>query len=84
MLLPDAIARALAHHHPPPPPLLRSPPIPLRACYAMSGTDLPNGANRLRACYAVSGTDLAYAATRRSYGPQHRGGGTIPLRDVRY
>eukprot|EP00961_Rhodomonas_salina_P074510 1000565-Rhodomonas_salina.5 len=46
----------------------------LRACYALSGTDLRCTAMRLRACdgtdlayvatmcYAISGTDLAYAA----------------------
>eukprot|EP00961_Rhodomonas_salina_P132036 1777522-Rhodomonas_salina.1 len=33
----------------------------LRACYAMSGTDLGYAAIGLRACYAMSGTDLAYA-----------------------
>eukprot|EP00961_Rhodomonas_salina_P183139 2472361-Rhodomonas_salina.1 len=31
----------------------------LRACYALSGTDLAHGATCLRACYALSGTDLA-------------------------
>eukprot|EP00961_Rhodomonas_salina_P234533 3169752-Rhodomonas_salina.1 len=36
---------------------------PLRACYAMSGTDIANGGSIwLRACYAMPGTDLAYAA----------------------
>eukprot|EP00961_Rhodomonas_salina_P247423 3343033-Rhodomonas_salina.3 len=47
-------------------------PIPLRACYAMSGTDLAYGfhfsyecfAITLRACCAMSSTDLAYAAMR--------------------
>eukprot|EP00961_Rhodomonas_salina_P107605 1448719-Rhodomonas_salina.2 len=32
------------------------PAICLRACYAMSGTDLAYGGT----CYAMSGTDLAY------------------------
>eukprot|EP00961_Rhodomonas_salina_P174977 2360297-Rhodomonas_salina.4 len=36
----------------------------LRACYAMSGTDLVYTVIGLRARYAMSGTDLAYAATR--------------------
>eukprot|EP00961_Rhodomonas_salina_P271116 3663327-Rhodomonas_salina.1 len=35
----------------------------LRACYAMSGTDLARGSILLRAFYTVSGTDLAYGAT---------------------
>eukprot|EP00961_Rhodomonas_salina_P210323 2839784-Rhodomonas_salina.2 len=34
----------------------------LRACYAMSGTDLAYGTVCLRVCYAISGTDLAHAA----------------------
>eukprot|EP00961_Rhodomonas_salina_P139218 1873633-Rhodomonas_salina.1 len=34
----------------------------LRACYAMSGTDIAYGATCLRACYAVSGTDMAHGA----------------------
>eukprot|EP00961_Rhodomonas_salina_P255356 3451114-Rhodomonas_salina.6 len=41
--------------------------ICLRACYAMSGTDLAYGtmsAICLRASYAISGTDLAYGAIR--------------------
>eukprot|EP00961_Rhodomonas_salina_P267808 3618292-Rhodomonas_salina.1 len=42
--------------------------ICLRACYAMSGTDLAYGAICLRSCYAMSGTDLGYAATRRRSG----------------
>eukprot|EP00961_Rhodomonas_salina_P014467 194015-Rhodomonas_salina.1 len=33
----------------------------LRACYAVSGTDL---GMLLRACYLVPGTDVGYAATR--------------------
>eukprot|EP00961_Rhodomonas_salina_P036379 488954-Rhodomonas_salina.1 len=63
--------------------------IGLRACYAMSGTDLAYAATCLRVptrvwCYGMSGTDLAYDATRkckscgRSY--QH----TRMLCDVRY
>eukprot|EP00961_Rhodomonas_salina_P256409 3465224-Rhodomonas_salina.4 len=43
----------------------------LRACYAMSGTEIAypvpcpvNSAIRLRACYAISGTDVAYGPTR--------------------
>eukprot|EP00961_Rhodomonas_salina_P217503 2939316-Rhodomonas_salina.2 len=43
---------------------------PLRACYAMSGTDLAYTATPLRACYAMSVSDLAYAA--------------MALRDVRH
>eukprot|EP00961_Rhodomonas_salina_P212800 2874220-Rhodomonas_salina.6 len=43
----------------------------LRACYAMSGTDVAYAATCLRACYAMSGTDLANAATREP----GRGGG---------
>eukprot|EP00961_Rhodomonas_salina_P112726 1516425-Rhodomonas_salina.1 len=35
----------------------------LRACYAMSGTDLAHAAICLRARYAMSGTDVAYGAT---------------------
>eukprot|EP00961_Rhodomonas_salina_P069130 927976-Rhodomonas_salina.2 len=35
---------------------------------AMSGTDLPDGGITLRACYAMSGTDIAY--------PQHGGPST--------
>eukprot|EP00961_Rhodomonas_salina_P005507 74791-Rhodomonas_salina.4 len=35
----------------------------LRACYAMSGTELAYG---LRTPYAISGTDLAYGAMRRA------------------
>eukprot|EP00961_Rhodomonas_salina_P290112 3920375-Rhodomonas_salina.1 len=34
--------------------------IPLRDCYAISGTDLAHVFIRLGACYAMSGTDLAY------------------------
>eukprot|EP00961_Rhodomonas_salina_P281621 3804978-Rhodomonas_salina.1 len=37
---------------------LRCAPIRLRACYAMSGTDLACGGICLRACYATPGTDL--------------------------
>eukprot|EP00961_Rhodomonas_salina_P235122 3177848-Rhodomonas_salina.11 len=37
----------------------------LRACYAMSGTEIAQGI-ALRVGYAMSGTDLAYAATRLS------------------
>eukprot|EP00961_Rhodomonas_salina_P180583 2437443-Rhodomonas_salina.2 len=33
------------------------PAIALRACYAMSGTDLAYAAIGRRACYALSGTD---------------------------
>eukprot|EP00961_Rhodomonas_salina_P121988 1642601-Rhodomonas_salina.5 len=45
----------------------RSPPMEIRICYAVSGTDCPllNYCMLLRACYAVSGSDLAYAAIRR-------------------
>eukprot|EP00961_Rhodomonas_salina_P179156 2417351-Rhodomonas_salina.2 len=32
----------------------------LRACYAMSGTDMVQGSICLRACYAMSSTDKAY------------------------
>eukprot|EP00961_Rhodomonas_salina_P235117 3177848-Rhodomonas_salina.6 len=41
-----------------------SPPqhVVLRACYAMSGTDLVYAAISLRACYALSGTDLTCGA----------------------
>eukprot|EP00961_Rhodomonas_salina_P109396 1472694-Rhodomonas_salina.2 len=52
------------------PPLLGSPlPILLRACYAMSGTDVGYAATAylpiwLRTCHAMSGTDVGYAATR--------------------
>eukprot|EP00961_Rhodomonas_salina_P154159 2076502-Rhodomonas_salina.1 len=35
--------------------------ISLRACYAMSGTDIGYIAIGLRTCYAMSGTELAYA-----------------------
>eukprot|EP00961_Rhodomonas_salina_P092859 1249926-Rhodomonas_salina.1 len=42
--------------------MLRS--IRLRACYAISGTDIAYGAVRLRACYAIPGTNLAYGAIR--------------------
>eukprot|EP00961_Rhodomonas_salina_P167211 2253471-Rhodomonas_salina.1 len=38
--------------------------IALRACRAMSGTDLAYGAVGLCACYAVSGSDIAYGCTR--------------------
>eukprot|EP00961_Rhodomonas_salina_P223757 3025635-Rhodomonas_salina.1 len=44
--------------------------ICLRACYAMSGTDIVYGAIYPRVCYAMSGcyailgTELAYAAMR--------------------
>eukprot|EP00961_Rhodomonas_salina_P286511 3871306-Rhodomonas_salina.1 len=38
-------------------------PTPLRACYAMSGTQIAYGA-LLPACYVMSGTDMAYG---RSY-----------------
>eukprot|EP00961_Rhodomonas_salina_P155837 2098352-Rhodomonas_salina.2 len=34
----------------------------LRACYAMSGTDLVHGAVSLRACYAMPCTGLAYGS----------------------
>eukprot|EP00961_Rhodomonas_salina_P076012 1020559-Rhodomonas_salina.1 len=34
--------------------------IGLRACYAMSGTDILYGRICLRACYAVSGTEIAW------------------------
>eukprot|EP00961_Rhodomonas_salina_P099265 1334985-Rhodomonas_salina.7 len=40
-----------------------NPGIGLRACFAMSGTDLANVSISLRACYAISSTDLAYGAT---------------------
>eukprot|EP00961_Rhodomonas_salina_P232980 3147932-Rhodomonas_salina.1 len=33
--------------------------IGLRACYAISGTDIAYAATCLRACYAMPGTDLA-------------------------
>eukprot|EP00961_Rhodomonas_salina_P206922 2793416-Rhodomonas_salina.1 len=36
--------------------------VSLRACYAMSGTDLLNGAIGLRASYAMSGTNTAHGA----------------------
>eukprot|EP00961_Rhodomonas_salina_P143210 1926958-Rhodomonas_salina.2 len=39
-------------------------PTRLRACYAMSGTDLACFATSLRACCAMFSTYLAYAATR--------------------
>eukprot|EP00961_Rhodomonas_salina_P171013 2305774-Rhodomonas_salina.3 len=42
-------------------------PSGLRACYAMSGTDLAYAAICLRACYAVSGTDLAMPGTDLAY-----------------
>eukprot|EP00961_Rhodomonas_salina_P059050 793181-Rhodomonas_salina.2 len=32
----------------------------LRACYVMSGTDVPYVAIGRHACYAMSGTDVAY------------------------
>eukprot|EP00961_Rhodomonas_salina_P143496 1930966-Rhodomonas_salina.2 len=38
--------------------------IGLRACYAVSSTDMPYGSIGLRACYAMSGTDLPCGATR--------------------
>eukprot|EP00961_Rhodomonas_salina_P074343 998646-Rhodomonas_salina.3 len=50
----------------------------LRACYAVSGTEIPHEAICIRKCYALSstatpilryavcGTDLAYGATRRA------------------
>eukprot|EP00961_Rhodomonas_salina_P304364 3941573-Rhodomonas_salina.6 len=41
--------------------------ICLRACYAMSGTDIGYGAICLRACYGMSGTDIGYGAR---YQPQ--------------
>eukprot|EP00961_Rhodomonas_salina_P134844 1813766-Rhodomonas_salina.1 len=34
--------------------------ISLRACYAMSGTEIPYDAISLRACYAMSGTEIPY------------------------
>mgnify|MGYP003687928947 CR=1 FL=1 len=40
--------------------------IPLRACYAMPGTDKAYAAICLRFCCAMSGTDLAYAATSQA------------------
>eukprot|EP00961_Rhodomonas_salina_P138216 1859540-Rhodomonas_salina.1 len=43
--------------------------ICLRACYAMSGTDMAYGAVRLaraRQCPAMSGTDIAYATAREA------------------
>eukprot|EP00961_Rhodomonas_salina_P284562 3846133-Rhodomonas_salina.2 len=42
----------------------RSTAIILRACHAMSGTDIAFGALVLRACYAKSGTDIVYYPTR--------------------
>eukprot|EP00961_Rhodomonas_salina_P014396 193116-Rhodomonas_salina.2 len=50
--------------------------IRLRACYAMSGTEIAYGAisprdTRLCACYAMSGTEIAY------------GGSTTPARGLR-
>eukprot|EP00961_Rhodomonas_salina_P089066 1197985-Rhodomonas_salina.3 len=48
--------------------------IDLRACYAMSGTDMAYGAI-LRASYAMSGTNVRYGATSRP---------TRVLRDVGY
>eukprot|EP00961_Rhodomonas_salina_P305639 3941987-Rhodomonas_salina.4 len=41
--------------------------ITLRACCAMSGTDLLYGGITLCASYAMSGTDLAYAARVQDY-----------------
>eukprot|EP00961_Rhodomonas_salina_P283213 3827301-Rhodomonas_salina.5 len=38
------------------------PPISLRLCYAMSGTDVASNAIAQRSCYAMSGTDIAYRA----------------------
>eukprot|EP00961_Rhodomonas_salina_P118643 1597324-Rhodomonas_salina.2 len=43
-----------------------SAPISLRACYAMSGTDIAYCDIALRACYAMSHTDLAYRAISRA------------------
>eukprot|EP00961_Rhodomonas_salina_P239794 3239419-Rhodomonas_salina.2 len=45
---------------------LRAGAICLRACYAMSSTDISCGAIGLRACYKTSGTDAVYGATRPS------------------
>eukprot|EP00961_Rhodomonas_salina_P023507 315720-Rhodomonas_salina.1 len=60
MLLPDLLAHALVQAQD---QVQTTVAISLRACYAMSGTDLDCGAIGLRACYAMSGTDLAYGAT---------------------
>eukprot|EP00961_Rhodomonas_salina_P013739 183631-Rhodomonas_salina.4 len=43
-----------------------SSPICLRACYAMSSTDLVHGTISLRVCWAKSGTDLVCDATRHN------------------
>eukprot|EP00961_Rhodomonas_salina_P033731 453642-Rhodomonas_salina.2 len=40
------------------------PAILLRACYAMSGTDLVYAPILLRASYAMSGTDIGWFAAR--------------------
>eukprot|EP00961_Rhodomonas_salina_P073203 983480-Rhodomonas_salina.2 len=52
--------------------------ISLRACYAMSGTDLANDDVSLCACYAMSGTEIAYGAIslRACY--------TMPSTDLAY
>eukprot|EP00961_Rhodomonas_salina_P027935 377831-Rhodomonas_salina.6 len=42
--------------------LLVSSAIVLRACYAMSGTEIAYVAIGLRPCYAMSGTGIAYGA----------------------
>eukprot|EP00961_Rhodomonas_salina_P245193 3313147-Rhodomonas_salina.1 len=53
--------------------------ISLRACYAMSCTDVMFGTIGLRACYALPGTDILHAATtyampgtERAYGGSSR------------
>eukprot|EP00961_Rhodomonas_salina_P013290 178554-Rhodomonas_salina.1 len=44
-------------------PSLVSDAVSLRACYAMSGTDVQHGATNLHSCYAMFGTDVQYGAT---------------------
>eukprot|EP00961_Rhodomonas_salina_P305175 3941890-Rhodomonas_salina.1 len=70
---PTRIGAMLAEYVPPAPEKEVPFPIGLRACYAMSGTDIACAAMVLRACYAMSGTDLL------SYHPT-----CLLLRDARH
>eukprot|EP00961_Rhodomonas_salina_P067518 906845-Rhodomonas_salina.1 len=58
----------------------------LRACYALSGTEIVYGRVSLRAFYAMSGTEIAYGARRVLILEleETRLRCAIALRDVRY
>eukprot|EP00961_Rhodomonas_salina_P083016 1115479-Rhodomonas_salina.2 len=69
-------------HHQLPAGLKQPGPISLRACYALSGTDLACGAGiYLRACYALSGTDLAHAAAMLAAFHMDFAAGAQPVED---